>query len=720
MPEILADVGHCVDAVLRRVGPRIVLAMPLGVGKPNPLANEFYRRALRDPAIDLTIMTALSLLKPVARSPLEARLLTPLVERVFGDYVEPEYARAMQQDTLPPNVHVVEFFLAPGAFLHSHHAQRHYLSANYTHVARDCLARGVNVIAQLLARRLVNGQMHLSLGSNPDVTADLLPLIAQARRAGRDIVMVGETNAHMPFMGGQALVDPQQFDFLLDDPRYDYDLFCPPNPAIGSAEHAIGLYASSLVRDGGTLQVGIGELGDALVYALLLRHQQGSAWRAALEGLGTGGLRQLIREHGGDAPFSAGVFAATEMFVDQLLELYRAGILRRRVYDCLPLERLLSAGEISERFDERILERLLWAGAGPRLDAAQFAELQRHGVFREEVEFAAGSMRASGGEWIVADLADPGSRARMAGECLGRALRNGQVLHAGFFLGPRGFYAALREMPDAERAQFGMRGVAYVNQLYGPDQELRILQRRDARCVNTTMMVTLLGAAVSDALESGLVVSGVGGQYNFVAMAHALPGARSILCLRATRTHHGHTTSNIVWSYGHETIPRHLRDIVVTEYGIADLRGRTDEEIIAALLNVADSRFQQALLTRARTAGKIRADYRIPDAFRNNLPERLELALQAHRENGFFSAYPFGTDLTAEEIALARALTWLDAHTGGARARLKALLAALARGSPAEKHRAALRRMGLEQPRGVAERLQQRLVVLALEASARA
>ena len=720
MPEILADVGHCVDAVLRRVGPRIVLAMPLGVGKPNPLANEFYRRALRDPAIDLTILTALSLLKPVARSPLEARLLTPLVERVFGDYVEPEYARAMQQDTLPPNVHVVEFFLAPGAFLHSHHAQRHYLSANYTHVARDCLARGVNVIAQLLARRLVNGQMHLSLGSNPDVTADLLPLIAQARRAGRDIVMVGETNAHMPFMGGQALVDPQQFDFLLDDPRCDYDLFCPPNPAIGSAEHAIGLYASSLVRDGGTLQVGIGELGDALVYALLLRHQQSSAWRGALEALGTSGLRQLMREHGGDAPFSAGLFAATEMFVDQLLELYRAGILRRRVYDCLPLERLLSAGEISERFDERILERLLWAGAGPRLDAAQFAELQRHGVFREEVEFAAGSMRASGGEWIVADLADPGSRARMAGECLGRALRNGQVLHAGFFLGPRGFYAALREMPDAEREQFGMRGVAYVNQLYGPDQELRILQRRDARCVNTTMMVTLLGAAVSDALESGLVVSGVGGQYIFVAMAHALPGARSILCLRATRTHHGHTTSNIVWSYGHETIPRHLRDIVVTEYGIADLRGRTDEEIIAALLNVADSRFQQALLTRARTAGKIRADYRIPDAFRNNLPERLELALQAHRENGFFSAYPFGTDLTAEEIALARALTWLDAHTGGARARLKALLAALARGSPAEKHRAALRRMGLEQPRGVAERLQQRLVVLALEASARA
>ena len=36
MPEILDDVGNCVDAVLRRIGPRIVLALPLGIGKPNP------------------------------------------------------------------------------------------------------------------------------------------------------------------------------------------------------------------------------------------------------------------------------------------------------------------------------------------------------------------------------------------------------------------------------------------------------------------------------------------------------------------------------------------------------------------------------------------------------------------------------------------------------------------------------------------------------------
>ena len=717
MPEILTDVGECVDAVLRRVGPRIVLAAPLGIGKPNPLVNEFYRRALRNPAIDLTIMTALSLLKPVARSPLEARLLGPLVARVFGSYVEPEYARAVRNDSIPANVRVVEFYLVPGALLDSRHAQRHYLSANYTHVARDVLARGVNVIAHLLAARLVNGALELSLGSNPDVTADLLPVIADLRRAGRDIVVVGETHAQMPFMGGHARIDPQSVDFLLHDPRYDYDLFCPPNPPLGTAEHAIGLHVSSLVRDGGTLQVGIGELGDALVYALLLRHQQNGAWRGALAALGTCSAPALMQTEGGDAPFAAGLFASTEMFIAQLLELYRAGILRRRVYESLPLERLLHAGEIGERFEAGILELLVAAGAGPRLDAAQFAELRHYGVFREDVEFDAGRMRAPGGEWIAADLADPASRARLAAECLGRELRNGQLLHAGFFLGPRGFYAALRELPESERAQFGMRGVSFVNQLYGHDQELRVLQRRAARSVNTTMMITLLGAAVSDALESGQVVSGVGGQYNFVAMAHALPGARSILCVRATRTHRGHTTSNIIWRYGHETIPRHLRDVVVSEYGIADLRGRTDEEIIAALLNIADSRFQEALLAQARAAGKIRADYRIPEEFRNNLPERLTHALRAPRQSGFFSEYPFGTDLTAEEVALSRALRFLEARTASPWVRLTTVLVAVARGGRCGTHAAALARMGLAAPRGAAERLQQRLVTWALDAT---
>jgi acyl-CoA hydrolase len=717
MPEVFADVGHCVDAVLRRTGSRVVLALPLGIGKPNPLVNEFYRRALRDPTLQLTIFTALSLLKPTAGSALAARLIEPLTERIFGSYVEPDYARAMAADQLPPNVRVIEFYLAPGAFLNSAQAQRNYLSANYTQVAREVLAHGVNVIAQLVAQRHVDGERQLSLGSNADVTLDLLPYIATERAAGRDILLIGETHAQMPFMGGAAQVDAARFDFLIDDPCYDYDLFCPPNPPLGTVEHLIGLHASSLVRDGGTLQVGIGEIGDALIYALLLRHQQNPVWRAARQALGPVIEAALLESQGGQTPFVRGLYACTEMFIDQLLELYRAGILSRRVYDYLPLQQALDSGQIGERFGAEVLGQLAQAGAGPTLTASEFAQLRHYGIFREEVEFDHGRMRVPAGKWLPADLSDAATRAALA-PGVGRCLRNGQLLHAGFFLGPRAFYAALRELPDRERDQFAMRGVAFVNQLYGEDLPLRILQRRHARCINTTMMVTLLGAAVSDGLENGKVVSGVGGQYNFVAMAHALPDARSILCVRATRTHRGRTTSNIIWNYGHATIPRHLRDIVITEYGVADLRGRTDEQIIAALLQVSDSRFQNGLLAQARAAGKIAQHYRIPDAYRHNLPARLQDSLGALRTGGYFSEYPFGTDLTQDEIELARGLKYLEARTATPLARVQTLLAALLRGAPQPAQANALKRMGLASPDGLRERLEQRLLAFALKHSA--
>lgn len=718
IPVVLDDVGECVDAVLRRIGSRVVLALPLGVGKPNPIANEFYRRAARDPGIDLTIITALSLRKPTARTDLEKRLVGPIVERVFGDYVELEYVHAMRRGEVPPNIRIVEFFLEPGAWLNSEHAQQHYLSSNYTHVMRDVLARGVNVIAHLVAKRTQAGRTELSFGSNADVTADLLPLVNLARAQGKDCVVIGQVHSQMPFMTGHAMLAPEQFDYLVEHERYDYRLFCPPNPPIGTVDHAIGLHVSALVRDGGTLQVGIGELGDALVYALLLRHQQGTIYSHVLRDLGTEHCAALIDAEGGRQPFAKGLFASTEMFIDQLLDLYRAGVLRRRVYDSLPLERLLASGAITERIDESVLEALVDAGEAPKLTRASFCELQKYGVFKRDVEFANGRMRAPDGAWIEADLSSAEARAKMARDCLGRELRNGQVLHAGFFLGPKGFYAALRDLDEADRAQMGMRGVAYVNQLYGPDLELRTLQRRDARFVNTTMMVTLLGAAVSDALADGRVVSGVGGQYNFVSMAHALPGARSILCVRSTRTSGGQTTSNIVWNYGHTTIPRHLRDIVITEYGIADLRGRTDSEVIVALLNVADSRFQEELLAKAKAAGKVARDYRIPLAYRSNTPQRLEEALERHRAGGFFSEYPFGTDLTAEEIVLARALKGLQARTTTRSGKLRAVLGALLSRKPPESHRAFLKRMGLDSPATFGERVLQRLVSRALRDSA--
>src|SRR6202023_2095091 len=111
------------------------------------------------------------------------------------------------------------------------------------------------------------------------------------------------------------------------------------------------------------------------------------------------------------------------------------------------------------------------------------------------------------------------------------------------------------------------------------------------------------------------------------AQGFALEGARSIIIVRATRTANGRLSSNIRWQYGHVTIPRHLRDIVVTEYGIADLRGKTDRDVIAAMLAVADSRFQDELLRQAKDAGKIEKRFELPPAWRDNTPERIARAL---------------------------------------------------------------------------------------------
>ncbi len=714
-PTCLDDVGECVELTLRRLGKRIVIAAPLAIGKPNLLLNEFYRRVARDPTLSLTILTALSLNRPTGRSELERRFLEPFVARVFGDYPDLDYLKAARAGRLPPNVEVREFYLQAGAWLGVESVQHDYISVNYTHVVRDALALGVNVLTQQIATRNLGGRDEFSLSSNPDLTEDLLALLDGARAAGRDFLYIGCVNRRMPFMLGGALIAAERFDVLVDHPRYEYDPFCPPNLPIRDVEHVIGLNAAALVRDGGTLQLGIGELGDACVYSLQLRQQRNDAFRRALGALGVAARHGAeIEALGGLGPLERGLYACTEMFVDGFLDLYRSGILSRRVYPHAVLQRLLDAGEVGERVDVEMLVALARAGVA-ELDAAGFAALAAAGLFLAGTRFApGGEIVAPDGTRLAARLDLPQARAALAERCLARRLDGGRVLHAGFFLGPRGFYGALRELAEADRACFDMTRISFTNELLGADYALKVAQRRHARFINTTMMVTGLGAAVSDALASGQVVSGVGGQYNFVAMAHALPEAHSILLLRATRSKDGATRSNLVWNYGHTTIPRHLRDVVVTEYGVATLRGHTDRDCVAALLAITDSRFQPALLEDAKRAGKIEKGYRIPDGQRHNLPQVLAQALRSLRTEGLFSEFPFGTDFTAEEIVLARALERLKERTATLAGRAGALAAAAF--APVSDARIGpyLERLRLERPATLTERLYARLVACAV------
>jgi acyl-CoA hydrolase len=712
-PRNFTSPEECVEAIIAKVGPKLVVGAPLGIGKPNYLINALFKRVASDPKLHLRLVTALSLERPTGKSELESRFLDPFAARVFGDYPELEYMRALREHRLPSNIELSEFYFKSGSMLGVREAQQNYISSNYTHVARDMLAAGANVVLQAVA---MQPGPRYSLSSNPDVTLDIAPGLRAAEKAGRPVAIAGMVNRKLPFMYGGAEVPPEFFDFMVDDPTLDHTIFSVPNTPIDPVAHMIGLHASTLVKDGGTIQVGIGSLGDACIHATRLRHADNANYRRALEQSGVlERNKDAIEAVGGTGSYKTGLYAGSEMFGDGLLHLYEAGVLKRRVYDHTGLQGLLELGRISEHVSEDTLLALREAKLiGGKLTAEDTAFLKRFGIFRPDVGYVDGALALPDGSRVAADLDDRTALKRIAEAALGAHLLGGLLVHGAFFLGSRWFYETLLRMPEAERRLFAMEAVSTVNELFS-DVELEKLQHKHARFINICMKATLLGSVVSDSLDEGRVVSGVGGQYNFVAMAHALRQARSILLLRSTHKSHGKLESNILWEYAHSTIPRHLRDMVVTEYGIADLRGKSDREVIAAMLNLADSRFQGGLLADAKRAGKLPADYAIPEAFRRNTPERLRAIMAPLQAAGLFPDLPFGSDFTPEELKLGRALKYLQAQSGSLTGKLKLGVSVLQ--APPAEAAACLDRMGLGRPGNIKERVFARLVGNALKAS---
>lgn len=625
-PLVTDSLETAVAEIFARISGPIRLATPLGLGKPYYLLNAIYDVVANDPSKQMTLYTALSLNPPVGKSDLEQRFLTPFVQRLYGrDFPRLKYADANSSDSLPPNIQVQEFYMSSGALLGSQSAQCAYASLNYTHVADALAARQINVVVQKLAQ---NEQGQYSLSCNTDLTLDILD--AMTAQGYAKPLFIGVVDAKLPFIGTEAIIDASRLDIIVtsdtgeltalnvevqsdatgfnsSDPNsnaieaiksIDAKLFAAPRQPVDDIDYAIGLYASTLIKDGGTLQIGIGALADALCHALVLRHTDNVTYRRVLKALDAYiENHPTIKAFGGLEPFEIGLYGCSEMLNEGFRILVQQGIIKRRVVD-----------------DAEVMQRINEGNASPE--------------DRQLVQ------------------------------------STGQYLQGAFFLGSPEFYDWLRGIEGTDNT-VGMRRISQINSIIGEHYAKEIAKRQHARFFNTCMMATALGGAASETLPDGKVVSGVGGQYNFVSMAHSLPKAKSILMLRSTRTSGGETKSNILWNVPNLTIPRHLRDIYITEYGIADLRFATDSECITAMAQVSDSRFASDLLKSAQDSGKLKGIEDTDEEIQKpqNTPETLLARLEPFRQDGTLPTYPLGSDFTETEQDIVRALGWLKSNT---------------------------------------------------------
>ena len=153
---------------------------------------------------------------------------------------------------------------------------------------------------------------------------------------------------------------------------------------------------------------------------------------------------------------------------------------------------------------------------------------------------------------------------------------------AGMALGSQALHDWLAERPDVV-----FRGANYTH-------ELDVIRRIDRFVsINSAVQVDLFGQ-VNAEMAGGRQLSGVGGAVDFMRGARASRGGRSVVAMNATARRG--TVSRIVPKVEMVTAPRTEVDIVVTEFGVARLRGTTLEERKRALVAIAHPRFRDELM----------------------------------------------------------------------------------------------------------------------------
>ena len=130
------------------------------------------------------------------------------------------------------------------------------------------------------------------------------------------------------------------------------------------------------------------------------------------------------------------------------------------------------------------------------------------------------------------------------------------------------------------------------------------------------------------------------------------------------------------------------------------------------MAGIAEARFVDGLLSKAKAALKLRTDFVAPPTWTTHTADQLTQTLRPFRRAGLLPDYPMGSDFTPEEERLAKALGWLALRTATPMGKMGTVLSAILHGH-SDDHEA-LRRMQLDAPRGVGEWIEARLVGLGL------
>jgi acyl-CoA hydrolase len=132
-----------------------------------------------------------------------------------------------------------------------------------------------------------------------------------------------------------------------------------------------------------------------------------------------------------------------------------------------------------------------------------------------------------------------------------------------------------------------------------------ISRNRKMISINGALSVDLFGQIVADSIV-GVQHSGIGGHEDFLAGAGRITAGRSLICLPSmARVDQGYR-SRIVAQFDPGSVvtsPRHQVDVVVSEYGAAELAGRTVGERARALAEIAHPDVREELRAAAREIG---------------------------------------------------------------------------------------------------------------------